>query len=42
MEEQGLVVVYLALGFLEWTGFPTGEVSKAPLVLVPVAVEETA
>jgi len=39
LEEQGLVVVYLALGFLEWTEVPNGEVSKAPLVLIPVAVE---
>ena len=37
VEEQGVDVLYLALGFLEWYEAPTSEVPRlAPLILLPV------
>lgn len=41
-EEQGYTVLYLALGFLEWTEV-SGSIDsrKAPLILVPVLLEQT-
>ncbi|HMK54718.1 MAG TPA: DUF3320 domain-containing protein [Methanobacteriaceae archaeon] len=37
-EEQGYNVLYLALGFLEWKEI-TGDVHRAPLILIPVQLE---
>lgn len=39
MEEQGYSVLYLALGFLEWTESGDPAPALAPLVLVPVELE---
>lgn len=40
LEEQGYSVLFLALGFLQWKESPDSvELRKAPLVLVPVALE---
>lgn len=37
VEEQGVDVLYLALGFLEWYEAPSSEIAKySPLVLLPV------
>ena len=40
LEEQGYNILYLALGFLEWTenNEPDGK-RRAPLILIPVALE---
>ncbi|MGE3524052.1 MAG: DUF4011 domain-containing protein, partial [Candidatus Dadabacteria bacterium] len=36
LEEQGYTILYLALGFLEWTEGPVSiEIKRAPLVLIP-------
>jgi hypothetical protein len=36
-EEQGLNILYLAMGFLRWRESPTSEIQReAPLVLIPV------
>ncbi|MEG3223938.1 MAG: hypothetical protein BME94_00035 [Methanobacteriales archaeon Met13] len=37
-EEQGYNVLYLALGFLEWKEL-TGDIHRAPLILIPVQLE---
>lgn len=37
-EEQGYNVLYLALGFLEWTE-TSGDQHRAPLILIPVQLE---
>jgi len=37
-EEQGYNVLYLALGFLEWTE-TSGDLHRAPLILIPVQLE---
>jgi len=43
MEEQGYTVLFLALGFLEWTESAKADVMrKGPLILVPVEMERTA
>jgi superfamily I DNA and/or RNA helicase/very-short-patch-repair endonuclease len=40
LEEQGYNILYLALGFLEWTESSEPTVKrKAPLILIPVALE---
>lgn len=40
VEEQGVTILYLALGFLEWKDSPTAETfCRAPLVLIPVELE---
>ena len=40
LEEQGYNILYLALGFLEWTESSEPRVKrKAPLILIPVALE---
>ena len=40
LEEQGYNILYLALGFLEWTETNEPRVKrKAPLILIPVALE---
>ncbi len=40
LEEQGYNILYLALGFLEWTeGNEPDNKRKAPLILIPVALE---
>jgi very-short-patch-repair endonuclease/DNA polymerase III delta prime subunit len=40
LEEQGYTILYLALGFLEWTESDTAlEARHAPLVLVPVELD---
>lgn len=36
IEEQGINVLYLALGFLHWIDEKDGQIRKAPLILVPV------
>lgn len=43
-DEQGLNVLYLSFGFLEWSEAPglQAQRQKAPLVLVPVALEQAA
>ncbi|MEE9116402.1 MAG: DUF3320 domain-containing protein [Thermoplasmata archaeon] len=42
LEEQGYTVLYLALGFLEWTESRDSLQSRrAPLILVPVELERT-
>ncbi len=38
LEEQGYPVLYLALGFVEWTGADK-KTLKAPLLLIPVGLE---
>jgi len=39
-EEQGVNVLYLALGFLKWFEAPTSDIPRfAPLLLVPVALD---
>ncbi len=39
-EEQGVSILYLALGFLEWYESPSSEMPRfAPLLLVPVDIE---
>lgn len=39
-EEQGVNILFLAVGFLKWFESPTSEVERyAPLILVPVALE---
>src|SRR5438309_165039 len=39
-EEQGVNVLYLALGFLKWFEAPSSDIPRfAPLLLVPVALE---
>ena len=39
-EEQGVSILYLALGFLKWFEAPNSDVERfAPLVLVPVTLE---
>jgi hypothetical protein len=41
-EEQGYTVLFLALGFLDWKESPDeAEMSRAPLILVPVELERT-
>jgi superfamily I DNA and/or RNA helicase len=40
LEEQGYNILYLALGFLEWTESNEPDIKrKAPLILIPVALE---
>ncbi len=40
VEEQGYTILYLALGFLEWTeSANTNQIRHAPLILVPVELE---
>lgn len=40
VEEQGYTILYLALGFLEWTeSASTDQIRRAPLILVPVELE---
>jgi Protein of unknown function (DUF4011) len=39
IEEQGVNILYLALGFLHWRD-PGGEQRRAPLILVPAVVEK--
>lgn len=40
LEEQGYTILYLALGFLEWTESPSSTKPRnAPLILVPVELE---
>ncbi|AFD01038.1 hypothetical protein Mtc_2303 [Methanocella conradii HZ254] len=40
IEEQGYSILYLALGFLEWSESPNSEYyNKAPLILIPVELE---
>lgn len=40
LEEQGYTILYLALGFLEWTESPSStKLRNAPLILVPVELE---
>ena len=42
IEEQGVNILYLALGFLEWFESPNSDVKRlAPLVLVPVRLDRT-
>ena len=42
LEEQGYTILYLAIGFLEWTESPDALQSRrAPLILVPLEVERT-
>jgi len=42
LEEQGYTILYLALGFLEWTESPNSDQSRlSPLVLIPVELERT-
>lgn len=41
LEEQGYTVLYLALGFLEWTENINTESRLAPLILIPVELERT-
>jgi hypothetical protein len=39
-EEQGYTVLYLALGFLEWSESPSAlQPRRAPLILIPVELE---
>ncbi|MEK7486057.1 MAG: DUF4011 domain-containing protein, partial [Planctomycetota bacterium] len=39
VEEQGYTILYLALGFLEWSEKSAPQTSRAPLVLVPVELD---
>jgi superfamily I DNA and/or RNA helicase/very-short-patch-repair endonuclease len=39
IEEQGINLLYLAFGFLEWKEAEHGEVFKSPLLLVPVNIK---
>jgi len=39
LEEQGYTILYLALGFLEWTENENSESRFAPLILIPVELE---
>jgi len=40
LEEQGYTVLYLAVGFLQWTESPDSEQErKAPLILIPVELD---
>jgi superfamily I DNA and/or RNA helicase len=40
IQEQGYNILYLAVGFLEWTDkYKPNEIKKAPLVLIPVILE---
>jgi len=42
LEEQGVNILYVALGFLEWAEAETAEtVRKAPLILVPVEISRS-
>lgn len=42
LEEQGVNVLYLALGFLEWYEAPSAyEPRRAPLLLIPVGLQRT-
>ncbi len=42
LEEQGYTILYLALGFLEWTETQNSIESRlAPLILIPVELERT-
>jgi very-short-patch-repair endonuclease/DNA polymerase III delta prime subunit len=42
LEDQGYTILYLALGFLEWTESPSSNQSRrAPLILVPVELTRT-
>lgn len=42
LEEQGYTILYLALGFLEWTESQNSIESRlAPLILIPVELERT-
>ncbi|RFM29493.1 DUF3320 domain-containing protein [Deminuibacter soli] len=42
LEEQGVNILYLALGMLHWyEESPAGEKRKAPLILVPVTLERS-
>jgi len=42
LEEQGVNILYLALGLLEWSETePAGTVRKAPLLLVPVEISRS-
>ncbi len=42
IEEQGVNVLYLALGFLHWHEAPSSEIQrKAPLILIPVELERS-
>ena len=42
VEEQGYTILYLALGFLEWTESPSSaQTRKAPLILVPAELVRT-
>ena len=41
MEEQGYTGLYLALGFLKWSGAPSSmEYHKAPLLLIPIELQQ--
>ena len=39
LEEQGYTVLYLAMGFLEWTEDSNTKIRRAPLILIPVELE---
>ncbi|MBU4548042.1 MAG: DUF4011 domain-containing protein, partial [Euryarchaeota archaeon] len=39
LQEQGYNILYLGLGFLEWTEPHEPDVRKAPLILIPVILE---
>ena len=38
-EEQGINILYLSFGFMEWRQKPSDPLMRSPLVLVPVALE---
>ncbi len=40
-EEQGINILYLVMGFLQWFDAVNSEPAKAPLVLVPISLERT-
>src|SRR5215467_12820264 len=42
LEEQGQTILYLAIGFLEWTESPSAlQAKRAPLILIPTELERT-
>lgn len=41
LEEQGINILYLCLGFLEWRKKPSDPFMRSPLVMVPVMIERS-
>lgn len=41
LEEQGINILYLCLGFLEWRKKPSEPFIRSPLVMVPVMIERS-